>query len=101
MHEDEDGQLYFKDDNGALQPVYLTDDGNYAIAENNDDQASKESQSKSQQNSKTEEEDTYVIPDLDSKSIKQVLLHINKSFTLNIRRFVIFMFINFVRQLLA
>lgn len=71
LHEDEDGQLYFKDENGTLQPVYLTDDGNYAIAESNDDQESKESQSKSQQ-SKVTEEDNYILPDLDTKSIKQV-----------------------------
>ncbi|XP_014476236.1 PREDICTED: zinc finger Y-chromosomal protein 1 [Dinoponera quadriceps] len=69
LHEDEDGQLYFKDDNGALQPVYLTDDGNYAIAENNDDQVtSKELQSKSEQNNKTIEDDSFILPDLDTKS---------------------------------
>ncbi|XP_046421599.1 zinc finger protein 37-like isoform X6 [Neodiprion fabricii] len=43
LHEDEDGQLYFKDENGKLQPVYLTPDGNYAIAENSsDDQDSRD-----------------------------------------------------------
>lgn len=76
LHEDEDGQLYFKDDNGALQPVYLTEDGNYAIAES-DDNANKES--RSQQNSSTMEEDVFILPDLeDPKSIssKQVLFHI-------------------------
>lgn len=67
MHEDDEGQLYFKDDNGTLQPVYLTDDGNYAIADSNNDQANKESQSKPQQNSKTIE-DIYILPDLDHKS---------------------------------
>ncbi|XP_034943226.1 zinc finger and SCAN domain-containing protein 12-like isoform X2 [Chelonus insularis] len=33
LHEDENGQLYFKDENGVMQPVYFTEDGNYAIAE--------------------------------------------------------------------
>lgn len=87
LHEDEDGQLYFKDDSGALQPVYLTDDGNYAIAENNDDQVTnKESQSKSQQNNKAmEEEDTFILPDLEVKSSnKQVSYRITKFGTLKI-----------------
>ncbi|EZA51915.1 hypothetical protein DMN91_007024 [Ooceraea biroi] len=62
LHEDEDGQLYFKDDTGALQPVYLTEDGNYAIAETSDDNAGKES--RSQQNSNAMEEETYILPDV-------------------------------------
>ncbi|KAL0120722.1 hypothetical protein PUN28_008413 [Cardiocondyla obscurior] len=66
LHEDEDGQLYFKDASGTLQPVYLTEDGNYAIAENSDD--NKESQSKSLQNSSTVEEDSFILPDMDLKS---------------------------------
>lgn len=75
LHEDEDGQLYFKDASGTLQPVYLTEDGNYAIAESNDDNANKESQSKSHQNSSTIEEESLILPDIDSKSAsnKQVL----------------------------
>lgn len=75
MHEDEDGQLYFKDASGTLQPVYLTEDGNYAIAENSDDNINKESPSKSHQNSSTIEEQTFLLPDIDSKSAsnKQVL----------------------------
>jgi hypothetical protein len=79
LHEDEDGQLYFKDDNGALQPVYLTDDGNYAIAETSDD-TNKES--KFQQNSNVIEEDTFILPDLDPKSSsnKQVLFYIRHYF---------------------
>jgi len=74
LHEDEDGQLYFKDASGTLQPVYLTEDGNYAIAENSDDNTNKESQSKSHQNS-TIEEEAFILPDIDSKSTsnKQVL----------------------------
>ncbi|KAL0120721.1 hypothetical protein PUN28_008413 [Cardiocondyla obscurior] len=78
LHEDEDGQLYFKDASGTLQPVYLTEDGNYAIAENSDD--NKESQSKSLQNSSTVEEDSFILPDMDLKSAssKQVpLLTVN------------------------
>ncbi|XP_011171707.1 zinc finger protein 184 [Solenopsis invicta] len=69
LHEDEDGQLYFKDASGTLQPVYLTEDGNYAIAESGDDNANKESPSKSHQTSSAlEEEETFILPDLDSKS---------------------------------
>lgn len=69
LHEDEDGQLYFKDASGILQPVYLTEDGNYAIADTSDDQT-KELQSKSE-NSDTIEDDAY-LPDLDkSSTIKQ------------------------------
>lgn len=74
MHEDEDGQLYFKDASGTLQPVYLTEDGNYAIAESSDDN-NKESQSKSHQNSSTIEEQSFILPE-DSKSNKQVVLFI-------------------------
>ncbi|XP_020293443.1 zinc finger protein 394-like isoform X2 [Pseudomyrmex gracilis] len=68
LHEDEEGQLYFKDASGTLQPVYLTEDGNYAIAEtNNEDHTVKESPSKSQQNNSMEE-DAFILPELDSKS---------------------------------
>lgn len=75
LHEDEDGQLYFKDDNGALQPVYLTEDGNYAIAET-DENVNKET--RSQQNSN--EEENFILPDVEQKStsIKQVLFYTNK-----------------------
>ena len=74
MHEDEDGQLYFKDASGTLQPVYLTEDGNYAIAESGDDNTNKDSQSKSYQNNSTIQEETFILPDIDSKptSNKQV-----------------------------
>lgn len=73
LHEDEDGQLYFKDASGTLQPVYLTEDGNYAIAESSDD--NKESQSKSHQSSSTIEEESSILSDMDSKAAfnKQVL----------------------------
>lgn len=79
MHEDEEGQLYFKDANGTLQPVYLTEDGNYAIAEtNNEDEIAKESSlSKSQQNNSMEE-DTYILPEVEnpkSPPNKQVTIH--------------------------
>ncbi|KYN16152.1 hypothetical protein ALC57_11607 [Trachymyrmex cornetzi] len=74
LHEDEDGQLYFKDANGTLQPVYLTEDGNYAIAESSDDNTNKDSQSKSYQNNSTIQEETFILPDIDSKptSNKQI-----------------------------
>ncbi|XP_076650370.1 uncharacterized protein LOC143357707 [Halictus rubicundus] len=69
LHEDEDGQLYFKDDAGVLQPVYLTEDGHYAIAENNDDHENKEMQAKSQENARrVEEEEPYSIPEAEIKS---------------------------------
>jgi len=84
LHEDEDGQLYFKDASGTLQPVYLTEDGNYAIAESSDDNTNKESQSKSNsntnQNSNIIEEEAFVLPDIDSKSTsnKQVLFIVHQ-----------------------
>ncbi|XP_033324657.1 uncharacterized protein LOC117219560 isoform X2 [Megalopta genalis] len=68
LHEDEDGQLYFKDDAGVLQPVYLTEDGHYAIAETNDDHENKEIQAKSQQSASPMEEETYSTPDTELKS---------------------------------
>ncbi|XP_076677227.1 uncharacterized protein LOC143373662 isoform X2 [Andrena cerasifolii] len=68
LHEDEDGQLYFKDDTGILQPVYLTEDGHYAIAESNDDQENKESQAKSQQNVRQMEEESYSAQETELKS---------------------------------
>ncbi|XP_011873647.1 PREDICTED: zinc finger protein 184-like isoform X2 [Vollenhovia emeryi] len=67
LHEDEDGQLYFKDANGILQPVYLTEDGNYAITGNNDDTTANK-ETKSHQNSSGIEEDTFILPDLEPKS---------------------------------
>ncbi|XP_076631972.1 uncharacterized protein LOC143347031 isoform X2 [Colletes latitarsis] len=68
LHEDEEGQLYFKDDTGTLQPVYLTEDGHYAIAENGNDSANKESQVKSHQNVRQIEEESYLLPDNELKS---------------------------------
>ncbi|XP_012226371.1 zinc finger protein 311 [Linepithema humile] len=67
LHEDEDGQLYFKDANGVLQPVYMTDDGNYAIAESSDDHISKEKSQNS--NAMEEDEESFNLPDLDSRSV--------------------------------
>lgn len=67
LHEDEDGQLYFKDDSGILQPVYLTEDGHYAIAETNDDNEDKEAQTKSQ-NVRQVEEESFSVPDNELKS---------------------------------
>lgn len=67
--------MYFKDASGVLQPVYLTEDGNYAIAETSDDHTNKELQSKSQQNSETIEDDSYInLPESESKPVsnKQV-----------------------------
>ncbi|XP_076164782.1 uncharacterized protein LOC143145356 isoform X2 [Ptiloglossa arizonensis] len=68
LHEDEEGQLYFKDDTGTLQPVYLTEDGHYAIAENGEHPDSKESQAKSQQTVRQIEEESYSLPDNELKS---------------------------------
>lgn len=61
LHEDEDGQLYFKDDTGTLQPVYLTEDGNYAIAgTGNLEPESQESQETAKEEDKQDEEDNYM-----------------------------------------
>lgn len=68
LHEDEEGQLYYKDEHGQLQPVYLTEDGNYAIADNSDDQDSKESCNQLQQNNRPTEETPVALTDLDSKT---------------------------------
>ncbi|XP_017794783.1 PREDICTED: zinc finger protein 311-like [Habropoda laboriosa] len=68
LHEDEDGQLYFKDDTGALQPVYLTEDGHYAIADTTDDYEGKELQAKSQQNVRQMEEESFSVTDNELKS---------------------------------
>lgn len=76
LHEDEEGQLYFKDASGTLQPVYLTEDGNYAIAETNNEDV-KESSSKSQQNNSMEE-DPFILPELDSKSSNKQVLFIKQ-----------------------
>lgn len=67
--------------------MYLTDDGNYAIADSNDDQVTgKESQSKSQQNSKEmDEDDSFILPDLDAKSPSKQVLRIDKFDTSKIR----------------
>ncbi|KAK1125817.1 hypothetical protein K0M31_005358 [Melipona bicolor] len=68
LHEDEDGQLYFKDETGILQPVYLTEDGHYAIAENSDDYESRLSQMKYEQNARQVEEESYSMPESELKS---------------------------------
>lgn len=81
MHEDEDGQLYFKDDSGALQPVYLTEDGHYAIAESSEDHENKETSAKSQQISRQVEEESSPVPENEPKPFhnsKQVFLKIFK-----------------------
>lgn len=67
MHEDENGQLYFKNEHGQLQPVYLTPDGNYAIAENDSDDQDSQEDTQMQQEEQVEA-DNYVLPDLDVKS---------------------------------
>ncbi|XP_015597519.1 hypermethylated in cancer 2 protein isoform X2 [Cephus cinctus] len=69
LHEDEDGQLYFKDDTGTLQPVYLTADGNYAIAEaSSDDQDSQESQSHQTQNSRSSDDGNCTAGDMEYRN---------------------------------
>lgn len=84
LHEDEDGQLYFKDDNGTLQPVYLTADGNYAIAENSsDEQEAQESTNNRQtsaspsssiQASKNYDDDGFTVPDLDVRFYTDIII---------------------------
>ncbi|XP_043476206.1 zinc finger protein 570-like isoform X1 [Leptopilina heterotoma] len=65
LHEDEDGQLYFKDDTGTLQPVYLTEDGNYAIAgTGNEEPEVQEPQQEIMEEDKQDEETNY-IPQMD------------------------------------
>ncbi|XP_033214604.1 zinc finger protein 311-like isoform X2 [Belonocnema kinseyi] len=73
LHEDEDGQLYFKDDNGILQPVYLTEDGNYAIASGEEQETQgpppqtmeeDKQQAEEEEEEEEEEEDNY-IPQMD------------------------------------
>ncbi|XP_020711779.2 zinc finger protein 652-B-like isoform X2 [Athalia rosae] len=63
LHEDEDGQLYFKDDTGKLQPVYLTADGNYAIADNSSDDQDSGDQTQQAGNLKQADGGAMIIPD--------------------------------------
>ncbi|XP_043278589.1 zinc finger protein 652-like isoform X2 [Venturia canescens] len=73
LHEDEDGQLYFKDESGTLQPVYLTADGNYAIAENSSDEQEVQNNTNNRQETstaqaddpKTFDDDSFIVPELD------------------------------------
>ncbi|KAK0173264.1 hypothetical protein PV328_006488 [Microctonus aethiopoides] len=68
LHEDEEGQLYFKDENGTMQPVYLTEDGNYAIADNSsDDQENQEN--KALQKSR---DGAMEVQDEEASSLKQI-----------------------------
>lgn len=67
LHEDEDGQLFFKDENGQMQPVYLTEDGNYAIASNSSD----EQEIQEGRNKKIEENDQ----EMETLSNRQVEKH--------------------------
>ncbi|XP_015190589.1 PREDICTED: zinc finger protein ZFP69-like [Polistes dominula] len=68
LHEDEEGQLYYKDEHGQLKPVYLTEDGHYAIADNSDDQDSKESYNQLQQNNRPTEETPVASTELEPKT---------------------------------
>lgn len=54
--------MYFKDDAGVLQPVYLTADGNYAIAENGEEEG--EYQQDDGDNSQGMDEDSYIVPEM-------------------------------------
>ncbi|XP_063978765.1 zinc finger and BTB domain-containing protein 17-like isoform X2 [Diachasmimorpha longicaudata] len=63
LHEDEDGQLFFKDEHGQMQPVYLTEDGNYAIASNSSD----EQENQEERNRKMHEN----VEDMESLSNRQ------------------------------
>ncbi|XP_074094154.1 uncharacterized protein LOC141524278 isoform X2 [Cotesia typhae] len=67
LHEDEDGQLYFKDENGIMQPVYLTEDGNYAIADTSEDPQDNQ-ELKLQQKS---DESILGVQELDTNSLRQ------------------------------
>ncbi|XP_008551241.1 zinc finger and BTB domain-containing protein 17 isoform X1 [Microplitis demolitor] len=66
LHEDEDGQLYFKDENGVMQPVYLTEDGNYAIADTSEDQENQELRI-----SQKSDEAVLGVQDLDPNTLRQ------------------------------
>ncbi|CAB0028570.1 unnamed protein product, partial [Trichogramma brassicae] len=68
LHEDENGQLYFKNEQGELQPVYLTPDGNYALAEEEDQDAQEEVNQVQQESEDTE---NYVLPDLDLQDVSK------------------------------
>ncbi|KAL7300205.1 hypothetical protein TKK_0007048 [Trichogramma kaykai] len=68
LHEDENGQLYFKNEQGELQPVYLTPDGNYALAEEEDQDAQEEVNQVQQESEETE---NYVLPDLDLQDVSK------------------------------
>lgn len=99
LHEDEDGQLYFKNEHGKLQPVYMTEDGNYAIAEaSNDEESSQESgapqtQQEHQQTLEIQQQqlqqiiddaedgDTYVLPDAGMKPVSKKVHKYIKTYT--------------------
>lgn len=70
-----------------MQPVYLTEDGNYAIADNSDDQDSKESHNQLQQNNRISEEASMALTE--SKAIipknKQVCIVSISNALLNLR----------------
>jgi hypothetical protein len=66
LHEDSDGQLYFKNEHGQLQPVYMTADGNYAIAENSSDEQDSQGDINQMQEEQAED-DNYILPELDVK----------------------------------
>lgn len=79
LHEDEEGHLYFKDENGTLQPVYLTEDGNYAIASNDsDDLETREQQSdEAQLVVRNNDQEEYILSDKEMlSSSKQVNFHL-------------------------
>lgn len=88
LHEDEDGQLYFKDETGTLQPVYLTEDGNYSFTDQiEDDQEALEI--------KKTAEAAMSIQDLDSPSARQVN-HFNMQIKL---KHFFFFFINDINKI--
>lgn len=75
--------MYFKNEQGELQPVYLTPDGNYAIAENSSDEQDSQGGT-SQVQEEHMESDNFVLPNVDSKpytskkvhSTIQIVIHI-------------------------
>lgn len=67
--------MYFKDDTGTLQPVYLTEDGNYAIASTgNEEPEVQEPQQEAMEEDK-QDEDTNYIPQMDySRQIEKKVI---------------------------
>ena len=68
IHEDEDGHLYVQDENGTLQPVIRTEDGNYALAPSNSGDEMEVAEHQLEDESQMAKEEDYIIPDKDVKA---------------------------------